>query len=242
MSAQNLAQTQAIMAAKKGDWQEAVRLNLDHLEKQPASHAGYNRLGVAYLQLGNAKQAIAAFKQALAIDKNNLIAKKNLKKAQSQDSYIPPSFTQPHFIEEPGKTKVIELHRLADKGCLNSFPTGEQCTLRCKKRYISVEVGPRYIGALPEDISFRLSRLIERGNQYQCYLYETSSKSCSVYIKETFKSKKNQDTTSFPVSHAENNTENSDSLLMNGEIYQVTTSSEKETDDPEEVTEEMGID
>ena len=242
MSAQNLSQTQAILAAKKGNWQEAVRLNLEYLEKQPASHAGYNRLGVAYLQLGDARQATAAFKQALSIDKNNPIAKKNLKKAQSLDSYIPPSFTQPHFIEEPGKTKVVELHRLADKGCLNSFPTGAPCILRCKKRYISVEVGTRYIGALPEDISFRLSRLIERGNQYQCYLYETSNKSCSVYIKEIFKSKKNQDTTSFPVSHAETNSENSDSLLLSGDIYQDTAVAEKDSEESEEITENLGID
>lgn len=229
---------QAILAAKKGDWSLAIELNKAIVVTNPQDHAASNRLGIAYLQTKNVPEAISAFKNALSIDKNNIIAKKNLKKAQSAQKHVVLNFSQPHFIEEPGKTKIIKLHRLADKSCLNSFPTGFVCSLRCKKRYISIEADNKYLGALPEDISFRLARLILGGNKYACYVYETNSKNCSVFIKEIFRSKKNRDISSFPVSLQPNEAENSDMTLLDDNIPVENTGFEiQETDNIQEEVE-----
>ena len=230
---------QAILAAKKGDWPLAIELNEAIVATNPQDHAAFNRLGIAHLQTKNVPKAVSAFKNALSIDKNNIIAKKNLKKAQSTQKHTLLNFSQPHFIEEPGKTKIIKLHRLADKGCLNSFPTGFICSLRCKKRYISIEAGSRYLGALPEDISFRLARLILGGNQYACYIYETNNKNCSVFIKEILRSKKNKDVSSFPVSLQPNETENSDMTLLDDNIPVENTGFEIQ--EAEEIQEEVDL-
>lgn len=233
MSGLTNSHNQAIFAARTGNWQDAIGFNLKIIKQNERDTAALNRLGVAYLQIKESKKAVEAFRQVLEVDKNNQIAKKNLKKAQSTDLYVPPSFSQPHFIEEPGKTRVIELHRLADKGCLNSFAAGTLCTLRCKKRYISVEANGKYIGALPEDISFRLSRLIEKGNQYLCYLHTTSHKNCSVYLKEVFRSQKNQDVTSFPVSRTNSEGDGIESVLIEDDIPVEVIDHDKEEEEEE---------
>lgn len=194
---------QAVLAAKQGDWERAVVVNEAILEIEPQDVGALNRLGISLIQLKQASKARKAFKSALALDKYNVIAKKNLDKLRQADGGTQMlTFSRQHFIEEPGKTKVTELHRLAGKQVLESVSVGALCELRCKKRYISVEVGPTYVGALPENISFRLSKLIHNGNQYECYIRSVTNNTCSVYIREVLRSDKNKDVTSFPINRA----------------------------------------
>jgi len=56
------------------------------------------------------------------------------------------------------------------------------------------------VGTLPEDLSFRLTKLINRGNKYDCFIHSISVKSCQVhtYIKEVVRSKRNTNILSFP--------------------------------------------
>jgi tetratricopeptide (TPR) repeat protein len=196
MNAQT-ALLQAITAAKHQDWDAAVSYNLAILENSPTDVGALNRLGVSYLQLGKVSEAKSAFQQVLDIDKSNSIAKKNVSKLNSNHAAVAPTFCQEDFIEEPGKTKTVELHRLAGKNILDNLAIGQQCELKPKNRYISIESSGVYVGALPEDLSFRLSKLIETGNIYSACIRSFSSNHCSVYIKETFRSPKNQDVHSF---------------------------------------------
>ncbi len=197
MNAQ-VALQQAITAAKQQDWDAAVTYNQAILEINPHDVGAMNRLGVAYLQLGNTKEAKNSFEQVLAFDKSNSIAKKNLAKLNSNHAAVVPTFCQEDFIEEPGKTKTVELHRLAGKNILDGLAVGQSCELKPKSRYISVESSGIYIGALPEDVSFRLSKLIETGNQYSVCIRSFSGNHCSLYIKEAYRSPQNQDMHSFP--------------------------------------------
>ncbi len=199
MNAQTALQ-QAITAAKHQNWDAAVSYNLVILETTPTDVGALNRLGVSYLQLGKVSDAKKAFNQVLSVDKSNSIAKKNLAKLNSNLGTIAPTFTQEDFIEEPGKTKTVELHRLAGKNILDTLAIGQQCELKPKNRYISVESHGVYLGALPEDVSFRLSKLIETGNLYSACIRSFSSNHCSLYIKETYRSSNNQDIHSFPPS------------------------------------------
>ena len=104
------------------------------------------------------------------------------------------------FIEEPGKTKTVELHRLASKDQIAHLAVGQTCSLKPKNRYISVEVGKTYLGSLPEDLSYRLTKLMKNGNEYICYIRSISTNSCSIFIKETKRSKPNEFVNSFPTS------------------------------------------
>jgi hypothetical protein len=191
---------QAIQAAKNQDWQGAVDFNQQIINQEPENIGAFIRLGVAQVQMQQMKLAKAAFEHVLDIDKNNSLAKKHLQKLKNNQKIT--LFNLPkdeEFIEEPGKTKTVELHRLAGKEQLEKFSVGQTCNLRPKNRFISVEVDKTYIGSLPEDLSARLTKLIKDGNEYSCYIQSISSTSCSVFLKETIRAKKNEFVHSFPV-------------------------------------------
>jgi hypothetical protein len=190
---------QAVQAAKSQDWQAAIDLNLEILKDNPQDIGALMRLGVAYAQSGKKTLAHDAFSNVLEIDKSNQLAKKHLDKLKNHQSislfHLP---VDEQFIEEPGKTKTVELHRLAGKEQLESLSIGQVCELKSKNRFISVEVNKVYVGSLPEDISARLAKFMATGNQYTCYIQSLSSTSCSVFLKETFRSKTNEYNNSFP--------------------------------------------
>lgn len=190
---------QAIEAAKNREWSQAVSVNSQILENNPEDTNALNRLGVAYIQLDKKTAAKDAFQKVLDVDSSNALAKKHLQKLKSNQVATLPSFSRNYFIEEPGKTKTVELCRLAGKNIIDTLSVGQMCDLKQKSRYISIEVNGQHIGALPEDLSFRLNKLINTGNQYTCIIRSCSNNSCSVYLKETFKSPANSDIHSFPI-------------------------------------------
>jgi tetratricopeptide (TPR) repeat protein len=192
-------ETQAVSAAKAQNWTEALEFNRLILEENPHDLGALNRLGLAHLQLGEKKKAIEAFTQVLAHDKSNQIAKKNLQKIKAdQPIQLSALASSDQFIEEPGKTKIVDLHRLAGKNVLESMSIGKACELKCKSRFISVEADGHYIGSLPEDLSSRLSGLIKAGNKYSCVIRAVSGTSCSVFLKEEFRAKSQEFVNSFP--------------------------------------------
>jgi len=190
----------AIEAAKSADWPQAVIINQDILVHQPQDVEALNRLGLAYLRLGEEKKAEDTFKQVISFDAANIIANKHLNKLKNKEVTTDIIFDNANdFIEEPGKSKVITLHRLTDKNRLVSLKVGQVCQLQNKNRYISVVDGNgKHVGTLPDDISFRLCRLIQAGNEYRTVIYKVSDKQCCVQVKETKRSKKNEQIVSFP--------------------------------------------
>lgn len=200
MSVQATLKALAIKDAKNGNWEDAISHNLQILELDDDNTNAMNRLGVAYTQVADIKKAKQIFSQVLEIDKNNKIAKKHLDKLNNNQSCIVPSFSRGHFLEEPGKTKTVPLFRLAGKNVLEEISVGKECSLKIKSRYISVEVDSTYVGALPEDISFRLTKLMKAGNKYMCLIRSCNTKECEVFLKETYQSAENRGTHSFPPS------------------------------------------
>jgi tetratricopeptide (TPR) repeat protein len=192
-------QQNAIQAAKDGDWQLAVECNQALVESEPTDIGALTRLGMAYLQLKNTDAARQAFKDVLKIDKSNGLARKHLDKLAHNQTVPVPAFTNISFIEEPGKTKTVELHRLASKDLLGKLQIGVECELVPKNRYISVEIDGQYVGALPEDLSFRLSKLIGRGNKYMCHIRSVNTGECHVFLREVKRSTKNEYINSFPL-------------------------------------------
>jgi hypothetical protein len=189
----------AVNAAKSGDWQKASIINEEILALNPLDIGALNRLGLSYMQLDKSTKAKQCFNKVLELDSSNSIAKKNLDKIKNK-LCTTPNFSQENFIEEPGKTKIVELHRLAGKEILNRLGPGQTCELKMKNRYISVETSDgKYIGTLPEDLSFRLTKLINRKNRYECFVHSSSTKSCTIYIKEVERSAQNANIHSFPL-------------------------------------------
>jgi hypothetical protein len=69
-----------------------------------------------------------------------------------------------------------------------------------KNKYLSVETeNGRYIGSLPDDLSYRLNKLIKRGNEYLCLIHSFTDNACSVHLREVKTSVKNKHLQSFPV-------------------------------------------
>ncbi len=227
----------AVLAAKQADWQKAIDLNQAILEKEPTDVGAFNRLGVSFLQLKQVADARKAFKAAIALDKFNTIAKKNLEKLKQNDNANQTlTFSKQQFIEESGKTKVIELHRLAGKQVLEVLSVGTQCQFICKKRFISIEANGIYVGALPEDISFRLAKLIQNGNQYECYIRSVSTSTCSVYVREVLRSAANHDVSSFPINRSAHfATDDLDEGMLKEDIaLEYAGFESEETEEPEE--------
>jgi tetratricopeptide (TPR) repeat protein len=196
----SVLEQQAIQAAKTQDWPSAIDYNTQIIEMNPEDVGGLIRLGVAYAQVGNIKEAKKLFTQTLEIDKSNSLAKKHLQKLNNKQTISLSTLpADEQFIEEPGKTKTVELHRLAGKDQLDEIAIGQSCQLKSKNRFISVEVGKTYVGSLPEDLSARLAKLMKSGNEYSCYIRAISSTSCSVFLKETVRSTENEFVNSFPV-------------------------------------------
>lgn len=229
-------QTLAIAAAKSGDWQKAVELNQEILAQASSDVSALNRLGMAQLQLNNTDEAKQSFSAALQIDKHNPIAQKQLERIKTQQTPAAPAFTRNHFIEEPGKTKIVELHRLSGKHILDCLSVGQSCALKLKNRYISVETEDGgYVGALPEDISFRLTKLIQTGNTYHCSIHSCSNNQCTVYLKELTRAPQNMDVHSFPPSKTNNNQLDLDDRILLEDYEDEDGSIDGEDDEVEEL-------
>lgn len=207
----HVSHAQAIHSALAENWDEAVRLNLEILVKSPDSVDTLNRLGFAYLRCGNIKKAKATYERVLKLDRYNAIALKNLQKVKvqgsgkvhqskrytlsSSDRAISPSL----FLEEPGRTKIISLVNVAPSRILFTLSIGENIELVSKRHTLEVR-GKKglYLGAMPDDLGFRLRRLIVSGNRYQAYVKSVAKNSLAILVKEVKRSKKFRNQPTFP--------------------------------------------
>ncbi len=210
----------AITAAKSFNWQQAIKYNKLIVTQSPENLEALNRLGQAYIQTDSLKKAKKTFLSVLKRQKNNKLAIKNLEKIKSKNTRSINCFSSQAFIDEPGKAKNVQLHRLAGKQVLQKLSIGQACRLVPKNRYIGIETIQNniYVGAIPEDISFRLSKLFKDGNQYSCNISACSDSSCCVYIKEISRSTKNKHLNSFATNKFGNISNINDEVILEKDI------------------------
>lgn len=197
---------QAINQALAGNWKMAVNLNLQILKQNSQDIDALCRLAKAYAELNKKQLVLKTYKKILRLDRFNQIAKKNLakfsnkgfsKKKKNKLLKIEPGL----FLEEPGKTKIVPLIKLGIPKILLSLDVSSPVKLIPRKRFIFVyDKGHRYLGKLPDDISLRLIKLIKSGNQYNSTIKSVNEKSLLIFIKETKRSKANNNIPSFPLS------------------------------------------
>lgn len=246
-------QSLAIKAARENKWEEAVRLNRDIVDQESADISALNRLGFCYLQTHELDKAKEAYTQVLLLDKYNAIAKKYLEMISSMAgkdlssngngtsklSSLPNGgMFHENFIDEPGKTKTIQLCRVADPSALNRTAIGTPCNLVVKMHRIAVEtVDGTYLGSLPDDLSHHLTRLVNGGNKYKVVVKSVSKNCVMVFLKELSRSKRFAYTMSFPAATHTTRGESHEELLIDQPSMDLSETGE----DAEEPEQEMTI-
>lgn len=235
--------SQAIKASQEGRWQEGAALNEQILEVEPTNIGTLNRLAFCYMQLGQMNKAKKMYERVLELERHNGIAGKYLSLIKQKLNFVPPApSANEDFIEEPGKTKSVGLSRLADPDVLQRTAVATPCELLVKNHRVDVRTtaGKTYLGSLPDDIAFRLQKLIRSGNTYVVFVQSTSKKSCTVFIKETLRSQAALATPSFPANSSGSPSLQEDVLLDEVPLDTRETGNdetETEADEPEELME-----
>lgn len=179
----------AIQAALECDWQVAVKLNKEILDTSPEDIEALNRLGYAFFKLGKIKNARIHFRKVLKKDRYNPVASKNLKRLKSLKTVKPqkqgPLISPFLFLEEPGKTKTVVLVKIAPQKTLSSLSIAQPVTLHPKRYSVDVRAEDKtHLGAIPDDLSFRLIRLIKNGYKYSALIKNVKDNFLSIFLKE----------------------------------------------------------
>lgn len=206
MNKDYLAQN-AISAALCGDWEKAVLINKNIVDKDPKDTDALNRLSRAHAELGEFSTAKKIAQTVLKIDPFNSIAIKALEKwkgLKKKDAYSAKPSNAHVFLEEPGKTKIISLLHLGDTKALVKLDSGDEVKLNHHSHKVSVVTQDgKYIGRLSDELSARLRKLISLGNDYQAFIKSADTKEVKVFIRETKRDKKLLDVPSFPTERIE---------------------------------------
>lgn len=190
--------SQAIQTALVGDWANAIAFNKLILLEEPNDIDTLNRLAFAFLSLGEIKNAKNLYKKILLLDMQNPIAIRNLKRLDDPSKKRTNFQINNMFIEEPGKTKIIELINVADKKIISNLRSGEKLTLCIKRMKIfALDQDNQYIGMLPDDLCKRLIKFIHVGNKYEAHARTAESNKITIFIRELKRVKRYKDQPSF---------------------------------------------
>lgn len=204
------ASQEAIALAMQSRWQEAVAVNQSIIELLPTDIDAYNRLGRAYMELGEFAKAKDAYGHTIELDPYNSIAQRNLQRLSLlPDSQISVKEERREaspdlFIGEMGKAGVVNLKDLAPKEVLAKMAAGNQVYLKERGRQLVVEnEQAEYLGLVEPPHGFRLARLIEGGNKYAVAIVNIDNNNARVIIRETFQHPSQVGRLSFPVKAVE---------------------------------------
>jgi tetratricopeptide (TPR) repeat protein len=204
------ASQEAIALAMQSRWQEAVTVNQSIIELLPTDIDAYNRLGRAYMELGEFAKAKDAYGHTIELDPYNSIAQRNLQRLSLlPDSQISVKEERREaspdlFIGEMGKAGVVNLKDLAPKEVLAKMAAGNQVYLKERGRQLVVEnEQAEYLGLVEPPHGFRLARLIEGGNKYAVAIVNIGNNNARVIIRETFQHPSQVGRLSFPVKAVE---------------------------------------
>jgi hypothetical protein len=204
------ASQEAISLAMQSRWQEAVTVNQSIIELFPTDIDAYNRLGRAFMELGEFVKAKAAYSRGLELAPDNAIAQKNLQrlsllstskiKVKEERREVSPDL----FIGEMGKAGVVNLQNLASGEVLASMAAGNQVYLKVRGQQLIVEGEEgEYLGLVEPPHGFRLARLIEGGNKYTAAIVNIDNSTARVIIREVFQHPSQIGRPSFPVKAVE---------------------------------------
>ena len=196
---------QAIDLAMHGRWQEAIAANKAILEDFPNDVDAHNRLGRAYMELGEYRQAKEAYGRTAKLDPFNTIAKKNLQRlnylgevkvtAESTARKVEPH----RFIEEIGKAGVVNLYHLAPTQVRARLVAGDEVFLKITGTSLVVEDDfGQYVGHVDPKHGQRLIKLMDGGNKYSAAVVSSTEEAMTVIVREVYQDPSQIGKPSFP--------------------------------------------
>ena len=196
---------QAIALAMQGRWTEAVAANKNIIASFPNDVDAYNRLGKAYIGLGEYSQAREAYERAIGLDPYNAIAKKNLWRLSHLSEFVIGSegdsyrVEPQHFIEETGKAGVVDLYRLAPLEVLAKMAAGDGVYLKIEgSSLIAQNSRGEYLGQVEPRHGQRLIRLMTGGNRYSAAVIRSIKDKVTLIIREIYQDPSQAERPSFP--------------------------------------------
>jgi tetratricopeptide (TPR) repeat protein len=194
---------QAISLAMQGRWREAVAANQEIITSFPHDVDAYNRLGRAYIELGEFERAKEAYQRAIEFDPYNVIAQKNLRRLPylgEAGSVAGSDRAEPqHFIEETGKAGVVSLYRLAQPEVLARMAAGNKVYMKVDGSVLTVaNARGEYLGQVEPRHAQRLIKLMEGGNQYSTAIVSAAEDRVLVIIREEYQDPSQAGLLSFP--------------------------------------------
>ncbi|TET17932.1 MAG: tetratricopeptide repeat protein [Dehalococcoidia bacterium] len=196
---------QAIALAMQGWWREAAVANKSLIESFPNDVNAYNRLGRAYMELGEYSRAEEAYSRAIELDPYNVIARRNLERLshlgeamvglQGDSEKVEPQ----HFIEETGKAGVVNLYRLGPPAILAKMVAGDRVYLKIDGSSLVVEnAHGEYLGQVEPKHGQRLIKLMEGGNKYTAAIISLTEGMVTVIVREVYQDPSQAGRLSFP--------------------------------------------
>ena len=200
----------AIDLAMQGRWRDAVAANKLIIEDFPKDVDAYNRLGRAYMELGEYAQAKEAYRRTTELDPFNAIAKKNLQRlsylgeAVASSGGEEPKVEPHHFIEEIGKAGVVRLYYLAPKEIRARMVAGALVYLKIDGLSLVVENSRgEYLGQIDPRHGQRLIKLMDGGNRYSAAIVSSTEETMTIIIREVYQDPSQAGRLSFPSKGAE---------------------------------------
>jgi hypothetical protein len=194
----------AINLAMQARWQEAVEVNKEIIESFPADVDSLNRLGRAYMELGDYAQAKESYSRSVTLDPYNAIAARNLRRlndlGESVKVEVETDRVEPYqFIEEIGKAGVVTLIDLAPKEKRALTVAGDKAVMKINGSSLTVENGRgEYLGKVEPKHAPRLIRLMLGGNLYSTVVVKSTADGMTVMVRETYQHPSQIGKLSFP--------------------------------------------
>ncbi len=200
---------EARRAAFEGNWEDAVTLNMQVIDRFQKDAEAFNRLGRAYLSLGNLDEAKEAYSKALRADPANLIARRNLQRLEilrghggksSADVTRPGSMPRTTaFLEEVGKTWVDELVNPGDLQILADVSPGEELQLSEEDgRLVARRATGERLGEVEPKTGRHVLDLMASGNRYEMFALGLSGQTLRTILREVFRDPSVATVVSFP--------------------------------------------
>jgi len=196
---------QAVALAMEGRWREAASANQSLIENFPSDVNAYNRLGRAYMELGEYSQAEEAYRRAMEHDPYNVIAKKNLDRlshlggaavgSQGDSDKVEPQ----QFVEETGKAGLVKLYHLATPEIVAKMGAGDKVHLKIDGSSLIVEnTQGEYLGQVEPGHEQRLIKLMGGGNKYSAAIISSMEGIVNVIVREVYQDPSQAGRPSFP--------------------------------------------
>jgi tetratricopeptide (TPR) repeat protein len=201
-------QEKAIELAAMNKWEDAVEANRQilGLGEDPDT---YNRLGKAFMELGQYTESHDAYQNTLKLIPTNAIARKNIARldaliARGYDSGQASRRARQQvdlrmFITETGRTAITTLVDVPKGPAVDALITGEKMDFRVDGKTVYViDSDGTVIGRLEPKLGQRLAELISGGNRYLAAIAQSDPRTVRLLIRETYQDPSQRNRISFP--------------------------------------------